>query len=96
MLIYINEEPAASGCFKKYSNDTVEIKRMFVEKKYRGQGISKIVLTELENWAIQSGFKYAILEPAYTLWLQQLYTKMQVIKSSLITTSILAWKIVFV
>jgi len=47
---------------------------MFVEKQFRGKGISKIVLTELEKWAIESGFKYAILEtsiyfkPARTLY----------------------------
>ncbi len=62
VVLYVNDQPAASGCFKKYNTDTVEIKRMFVEKKFRGKGISKIVLAELENWATASGFKYAILE----------------------------------
>lgn len=32
VVVYINDQPVASGCFKKYSADTVEIKRMFVEK----------------------------------------------------------------
>ena len=62
IVIYKNEKPGAIGCFKKYSDDTVEIKRMFVEKEYRGKGLSKLVLKELENWAIESGFQYAILE----------------------------------
>jgi hypothetical protein len=62
VVVYINAQPVASGCFKKYSADTVEIKRMFVEKQFRGKGISKIVLTELECWAIESGFKFALLE----------------------------------
>ncbi|MBP6025164.1 nitrate reductase associated protein [Ferruginibacter sp.] len=62
VVVYINAQPVASGCFKKYNADTVEIKRMFVEKKFRGKGISKIVLTELECWAIESGFKFALLE----------------------------------
>jgi hypothetical protein len=62
VLVYVNDQPAASGCFKKYNADTAEIKRMFVEKKYRGEGLSKAVLAELENWAMDSGFKYAILE----------------------------------
>ena len=62
LVLCINEKPIVSGCFKKYSNDTVEIKRMFVEKEYRGKGLSKLVLDELEKWAAELGFQYAILE----------------------------------
>ena len=29
---------------------TIEIKRMYVDKAYRGKGFSKIVLSELEKW----------------------------------------------
>ncbi len=35
---------------------------MFVTKECRGKGLAKIVLNELENWAIEEGFKNAILE----------------------------------
>ena len=62
IVIYENEKPVAIGCFKKYSDDMVEIKRMFVEKEHRGKGLSKLVLKELEKWAEESGFRYAILE----------------------------------
>jgi putative acetyltransferase len=62
IVLYEDEKPAASGCFKKYNENTVEIKRMFVEKNYRGKGLSKLILKELENWAMESGFQYAILE----------------------------------
>jgi hypothetical protein len=62
VVVYINDQPVASGCFKKYNTDMVEIKRMFVVKEQRGIGISKIVLSELENWAVESGFKNALLE----------------------------------
>jgi hypothetical protein len=74
VVVYVNDEPAASGCFKKYNANTVEVKRMFVVKKHRGKGLSKLVLTELENWAAEEGFTYAILEtsihfiPATTLY----------------------------
>ena len=74
VVAYVNNQPAASGCFKKYNDDTVEIKRMFVEKKHRGKGISKIVLTELENWAISAGFQYAVLETSiHFIAAQRLY-----------------------
>jgi hypothetical protein len=62
LVLYINDKPAACGCFRKYDTDTVEIKRMFVEKKYRGMGLSKIILEELEKWATESLYHYAILE----------------------------------
>ena len=62
IVMYKNERPIAIGCFKKYSDDTVEIKRMFLEKEYRGKGFSKLVLKELEKWAAESGFLYTILE----------------------------------
>ena len=62
IVVYAGDRSVAIGCFKKYSHDTVEIKRMFVKKGYRGKGISKLVLKELENWALESGFQNAILE----------------------------------
>lgn len=74
VVVYVNGSPAACGCFKKYSADTIEVKRMYVVKAYRGKGLSKIVLSELENWAMEEGFAYAILEtsihfiPATTLY----------------------------
>ena len=62
LVIYNEDEPVACGCFKKHDPDTVEIKRMYVDKPYRGKGISKMVLEQLEKWAIEKGFEYAILE----------------------------------
>ncbi len=74
VVLYVNNQPAACGCFKKYNAHTVEIKRMFTVKEHRGKGLSKDVLAELENWAIEAGFKNALLEtsvhfiPATTLY----------------------------
>ena len=44
VVVYVNETPAASGCFKVLQNSTAEIKRMFVQKSHRGKGFSKSVL----------------------------------------------------
>jgi len=62
VLIYADEKPVACGCFKKYEEETVEIKRMFVEKSHRGLGLSKMILQELEKWAKESGYAFAVLE----------------------------------
>ncbi|MBS1511348.1 MAG: GNAT family N-acetyltransferase [Bacteroidetes bacterium] len=74
VVIYVNDLPAASGCFKKYDDHTVEIKRMFVTKENRGKGLSRMMLGELEKWAASLGYTHAVLEtsihfiPATTLY----------------------------
>jgi hypothetical protein len=79
VVVYVDDQPAACGCFKKYNANTVEVKRMFVVKEQRGKGLSKLILTELENWAAAEGYKYALLEtsvhfiPATTLYKQSGY-----------------------
>jgi len=62
VLVYYNEEPVACGCFKPFDGMTVEIKRMFVHKAWRQKGLSKKVLQELEQWAIELGYRFAVLE----------------------------------
>lgn len=62
VIVYVGAEPVACGCFKKYDAETAEIKRMFVQKTWRGKGFSKAVLQELEKWAAEKGFRYAVLE----------------------------------
>ena len=62
VVAYFNNEPAGCGCFKKYDDSTIEIKRMFVKPEFRGKGISKLILNELENWGKQLGYSQTILE----------------------------------
>jgi putative acetyltransferase len=62
VIVYVRGEPVACGCFKKYDQLTVEIKRMFVQKAWRGKGLSKAVLQELESWSVAKGYCFAILE----------------------------------
>lgn len=62
VLFYENEKPVACGAFKKFEDDTVEIKRMFVLPDYRGKGYASKILAELESWAKNEGFKYGVLE----------------------------------
>jgi putative acetyltransferase len=62
VLAYYHDEPVACGCFKNLDDDTVEIKRMFVCKEQRGKGLSKKILNELERWAKEENYKYAVLE----------------------------------
>jgi GNAT superfamily N-acetyltransferase len=57
-----NDLPLACGAFKKYADDIVEIKRMYVHPDHRRHGLASTVLTQLERWAKELGFEYALLE----------------------------------
>lgn len=62
VVIYSDTFPVACGAFKKYDDETVELKRIFVVKENRGQGLSKIIVNKLEEAARASGFRFAVLE----------------------------------
>ena len=62
LILKKDGKAVACGCFKPYDNTSVEIKRMFVKKEYRGNGYSKQILRSLEKWASELGFKRAVLE----------------------------------
>lgn len=62
VTVYAEGEPVACGCFKEFDKQTIEIKRMFVQKAWRGKGLSKLVLSELERWAMEKGYRFAVLE----------------------------------
>lgn len=61
VLIFEQEKAIACGAIKELG-DHVEIKRMFVHPTQRGRGLSKIILSELEQWSVRLGYTYAILE----------------------------------
>lgn len=62
IVAYSNNKPVGCGCFKPFDEKTVEIKRMFVLPEFRGKGISKIVLGNLEEWASELGYSKSVLE----------------------------------
>jgi GNAT superfamily N-acetyltransferase len=62
IVAYDEGKPVGCGCYKQYDGDSVEIKRMFTIPESRGKGIAKRILTELEKWAAENGFKNAVLE----------------------------------
>jgi putative acetyltransferase len=62
VVAYLDDIPAGCGGYKKFDDESVEIKRMFVNKQFRKKGIARAILTELENWALENGFKKTMLE----------------------------------
>jgi len=62
VVVSLDGTPAGCGCFKSVSEDSVEMKRIFVHKAFRGQRLARAVLAELEDWAREAGFAVAVLE----------------------------------
>lgn len=62
VIAYDIDKPVGCGAIKEYSDNTMEVKRMFVPLERRGQGIASLVLRELELWTKELNFKYCILE----------------------------------
>ena len=62
MVIYSEDRPVGCGCFKKYDDETIELKRMFVLPEMRGKKLAAQLLLELEKWAVEDGFTQAVLE----------------------------------
>ena len=60
-----NDTPIGIGAYKEYDLKTIEIKRMFTLPEYRGRGVAKAILSELENWAKEEKYSVAILETGY-------------------------------
>ena len=63
-VVVVFENGLAMGCgaIKEYSDDAMEIKRMFTKPEYRGRGIAARILLELEKWAAEIGRRKCILE----------------------------------
>ncbi|MEO8665280.1 MAG: GNAT family N-acetyltransferase [Ignavibacteria bacterium] len=67
VVAYVDDTLAGCGAIKKYSEDTAEIKRMYVRPLYRRNGIAKSILKELENWSNELQHSQCILETAKKL-----------------------------
>lgn len=62
IVAYENNLPVGCGALRKYADETVEVKRMFVPKSHRGKGIASKILYELETLAKELNYKKCILE----------------------------------
>lgn len=65
LVCYDGIIPAGIGAFKEYDLETVEIKRMYTLPEYRGKGVAKTILNELESWAKEEGYSISILETGH-------------------------------
>ncbi|MDO3427229.1 GNAT family N-acetyltransferase [Chryseobacterium sp. APV1] len=62
IVIYMDGIPAACGAFKKFDEETVEIKRMYTNPDFRKKGLATTTVKELEIWAKELNYTKAVLE----------------------------------
>lgn len=62
IIAYDDSIPVGCGAIKKYDDESMEIKRMFVPENMRGKGIANLVLNELQVWASELGYSKCVLE----------------------------------
>lgn len=62
VVVYEDQKPAGGGAIRKYDDDTVELKRVFVHNEYQGRGIGSRLVSLLMEWAAELGYQRMILE----------------------------------
>ncbi|MFD3811520.1 GNAT family N-acetyltransferase [Rhodococcus sp. NPDC058639] len=57
LLVVVEDgEPVAGGAFRRYDEDTAELKRIWTSRRHRRRGLARIVLAELETEALLRGY----------------------------------------
>lgn len=62
IVVYDDNIPVGCASFKKFDDECAEVKRVFIQKAYRGRGISNKLMELLEEAAREKGYHYFILE----------------------------------
>ena len=55
-------KPIACASFRVFDKDTIEIRRVYVKKRYRRKGIAYKLIKQLEKLAMEENFKYSVIE----------------------------------
>lgn len=61
LVVYVGDAPAACGGWRAHET-AAELKRMYVRPAFRGRGLAREVLAELERTAAEAGYEQVILE----------------------------------
>ena len=62
IVAYEDDLPVGCGAIKYLSDDTMEVKRMYVLPEKRGQGIAASILRKLEIWSKELNYVRCVLE----------------------------------
>lgn len=62
IVIYEDNKAIGGGAIRRYDDENVELKRVFVHTEYQGRGIGSRLVSLLIEWAAELGYKRMILE----------------------------------
>ncbi len=62
IVLYDGKKPVGCAAFRHYEEGVAEMKRVFLQKEYRGMGHSKELIKRLEELAKSKGYQALILE----------------------------------
>lgn len=62
IVVYHEGKAVGCGAYKFYDEETVELKRIYIDHSCRGMGLGKELLRRLEADAKIAGYRYAVLE----------------------------------
>lgn len=81
ILVQKSNQFVACGALKRFDDESMEIKRMYVMPEFRGGGLALGILNSLEAWILEMGFKRSVLETgkrqpeAINLYIKQGYSR---------------------
>ncbi len=62
IVVYEDDKVIGGGAIRRYDDENIELKRVFVHAEYQGQGIGSRLVSLLIEWAVELGYKRMILE----------------------------------
>lgn len=62
IVVYEDNKAVGGGAIRKYDDENIELKRVFVHTEYQGQGIGSRLVSMLIEWAVELGYNRMILE----------------------------------
>ena len=62
IVVYEDDKAIGGGAIRRYDDENIELKRVFVHTEYQRQGIGSKLVSLLIEWAMELGYKRMILE----------------------------------
>ncbi len=62
IVVREDDKLIGGGAIRRYDDENIELKRVFVHVEYQGQGIGSRLVSLLIEWAVELGYKRMILE----------------------------------
>ncbi len=62
IVVYEDDKVIGGGAIRRYDDENMELKRVFVHTEYQGRGIGSRLVSLLIEWARELGYKRMILE----------------------------------